>query len=321
MKIFITGAGLIGSHAAAQLAANGHDVVLYDAAPHEDYIHSVTGEWNVAIEKGDVGNLAAMVELMLGRGTECVIHTVGLIGPVAQRRPYGSFAVNVAGTVNVAEAARLAGVRRLIYTSTHGVYDVARCRDEPMTESSPTSARSIYAGSKLAAEALLEAYGRAYGLDVIVLRFCNVFGRGRYVAGSRGGEAFNELIEKPARGKVATALPPVQGRGEWVYAKDAARALLAAVERSATGGYLLVNIGTGVLTTFDDIAAAVRRVIPEARFETPDIREPEGTPRSPERSQPFDLSRAREALGYEPKYNLQSAVEDYVAEVRRNVSS
>jgi UDP-glucose 4-epimerase len=317
MKVFITGAGLIGSHTAALLADQGHEVVVYDAAPHEGYLRSVLGDRKMTIEKGDVGNLPAMVELMLAQGTECVIHTVGLIGPVAQRRPYGSFAVNVAGTVNVAEAARLAGASRLVYTSTHGVYDVTRCRDEPMTEASPTSARSIYAGSKLAAEALLEAYGRAYALDMIVIRFCNVYGRGLYVAGSRGGEAFNELVEKPVRGEAATALPPVRGRGEWVYAKDAARALKAAIEREASDGFLLVNIGTGVLTTFEDIAAAVRRVIPDARFETPDAREPEGTPRSPERSQPFDLRRAREALDYEPAYDLQTAVEDYVAEIRR----
>lgn len=259
------------------------------------------------LEKGDVGDLPALVELL--RGCEVVVHTAGLIGPLAQRLPYAGFRVNVAGTVAVAEAARLAGVRRLVYASTHGVYDFAASGGVPMTERSPTAARSVYAATKLAAEHLLQAYAGAYGLDVIALRFCNLFGRGHYVAGSSGGEAFNELVQKAVAGETARILPPLLGRSEWLYAKDAAGALAAAVALTDDGGFTVVNVGSGRLTGPEDVVAAIRAVIPGARFE------PEGRP-GRERLQPFDLATARRVLGWEPSYTLGAAVADYVAEVR-----
>jgi nucleoside-diphosphate-sugar epimerase len=160
---------------------------------------------------------------------------------------------------------------------------------------------------------VLQAYAEAHGLEVIALRFCNLFGRGQYVAGSRGGEAFNELITLAVRGELARVRSQVSGRGEWLYAKDAARAVVASVDAS-TGeggieGFTVVNIGSGRLTGPDDIIAAIRAVIPDARF---------GEPETPgrERRAPFDLATARRVLGWEPVYTLESAIADYIAEVR-----
>ncbi len=308
MNIFVTGAGLVGAHTAALLAERGHTVTLCDAAPDESYIRSVVrGE--VRLEKGDVTNLPALIELT--EGSDVVVHTAGLIGPVAQQRPYTGFTVNVVGTINVAEAARLAAATRVVYASTHGVYDFGASAGGPMTESSPIDARGVYAASKLSAEHVLQAYSGAYELDVIVLRFCNLFGRGRYAAGSRGGEAFNEMIVRAVRGETARILPPLAGRGEWLYGKDAARAVAAAAGRDERSGFTVVNVGTGRLTGPDDLMAAIRRVIPDARFT------PAGQP-GRERLQPFDLTTAKRVLGWEPAYTLESAVADYIADARRH---
>ncbi len=306
MNVFITGAGLVGAHTAALLAERGHLVTLYDAAPNANYVHSVLGTREVRLEKGDVSSLPTLLEQI--QGVEVVVHTAGLIGPEAQRRPYVGFVVNVAGTVNVAEAVRLAGARRLVYASTHGVYDFGASAG-PMTESSPTETRAVYGASKLSAEHMLQAYSGAYKLDVIVLRFSNIFGRGLYAAGSRGGEAFNELITKAVKGETARVLSPLAGRGEWLYAKDAARALGAAVEREEIGGFTLANVGSGHLIDPEDVIAAIRKELPNAQF-TPD------GPPSRERQQPFDLSTAAHVLGWEPAYTLESAIADYIAEVR-----
>ena len=313
MRILITGAGLIGSYTAAELCAKGHRVVLYDLAPDEAYVRSVVRQ-PVEIRRGDAADFPSLADLMLAERFDCVMHTAGLIGGAAQRQPWKAVQVNVIGTIHVAEAARLAGTKRVVYASTHGVYDFSQRTGEPMTESSPVSDETVYAACKLSAEHLLRALARAHGLDVIVLRFTNVFGRGLYVAGSTGGEHMNELVSGPALGKVGRILPAVKGKGEWLYVKDAARALVLACERQEKSGYLVVNIGTGVLSTERDLIAAIREAVPAAKFE-------EVTPagpvhRSPERFQPYDLALARKALGYEPRYDLRSAMQDYVSEIR-----
>jgi nucleoside-diphosphate-sugar epimerase len=217
--------------------------------------------------------------------------------------------------VYVAEAAHLAGVSRLVYTTTHGVYDFDKCRAAPITEQSPVSSATVYAACKLSAEHLLEALSRAYGLDVIALRLTNVYGRGTYVGGSTGGEHFNALVEPVALGQAGRILPAVKGRGEWLYVKDAARALVLAAERTERSGYLVACIGTGVLSTEADIMAAVRAVIPDARFE--EVPQAGPVHRAPERPQPYDLSYARQVLGYEPRWDLRAGVADYIREVRQ----
>lgn len=313
MRLLITGAGLIGSYTAAELSARGHRVVLYDLAPDEAYVRSVVRQ-AVELRRGDAADFPSLADLMLAERFECVVHTAGFIGGLAQRQPWAAVRTNVIGTVNVAEAARLAGTGRLVYTSTHGVYDFAKEPDKPMTERSPVSDETVYAACKLSAEHLLRALSRAHGLDVIVLRFTNIFGRGLYVGGSTGGEHMNELVRGPALGKVGRILPAVKGKGEWLYVKDAAHAITLACERQEKSGYLLVNIGTGVLSTEHDLVAAVREVIPSAQFE-------EVTPagpvhRAPERFQPYDLTYARDTLGYAPRYDLRSAIRDYVREIQ-----
>lgn len=304
MRALITGAGLVGAHTAAALRAD-HDVVLCDAVPDAGYVRSVAGE-GVGLERCDVTDRAALDRLM--PEVDVVIHTAGLIGPEAQRRPLDAFTVNVVGTLQVAEAARLAGASRVIYASTHGVYDFGAEPDQPMTERSPTEARSVYAASKLAAEHVLQAYADAYGMSITALRFCNLFGRGRYVAGSRGGQAFNELVISVGRGDPGRILSPLAGRSEWLYAKDAGHAVAAAVAADAPAGFRVVNIGSGLLTGPDDLTAAIRRVLPAARFV------PAGAP-GRERLQPFDLSLAKRVLGWEPAYTLDVAVADYIAEI------
>lgn len=305
MRILVTGAGLVGAHAAAALSSD-HEVVLADIAPDDRYVRSVAQD-RVRLERCDVTDREGLRRLMAN--VNAVIHTAGLIGPLAQSQPHQAFSVNVVGTLQVVEAARLAGVDRLIYASTHGVYDFTRGPDEPMPEQSPTAAHSVYAASKLAAEQVLRAYADAYGMAIVALRFCNLFGRGRYVAGSRGGEAFNELITSVARGEPGPIGSPLAGRSEWLYAKDAGRAVAAAVAAAVPTGFTIVNIGSGDLTGPDDLLRSISRVVPDARFVTA------GAP-GRERRQPFDLSRARRVLRWAPTFTLEAAIADYIAEIR-----
>ena len=311
MRVFITGAGMIGSYAAAELQSRGHEVTLLDPVPNEAYIKSVASG-PIDVRRGDAADFPTLMEGMLSQHFDCVIHTAGMIGGLAQRNFWQAMRVNVFATMCVAEAAHLAGVPRVIYCSTHGVYDVDQCKDKPMDESSPTSSESVYSAGKLSAENILHAARGAYNLDVILLRLTNVYGRGYYIGGSTGGEAFNALVEPVALGQTGKILPAGKGQGEWLYVKDAAIALRLAAERKDSG-YLVACIGTGVLTTEQDIVQAVREVLPDARFEEPPVSGPVSRAR---RFQPYDLTHAQQTLGYTSQWDLRQGVADYIREMR-----
>ncbi len=307
MRIIITGAGLLGAHAAAALLDGGHEVTLFDVAPNAAYVRGVVGRRPVRIVTGDVADAAAIAAAAAGH--DAVVHTAGLIGPKAQEDPGRALAVNVIGTLNAAAAAREGGATRFVYASTHGVYDFAAKVAGPMTEAWPTDARAVYPATKLAAERLLRALADAYGISVIVLRFVNLFGRGTYAAGSRGGEAFDELVTSAVRGEVGHIRSPLAGRSEWLYAKDAARAVALATAARVSERFTLVNIGSGRLTGPEDVTAAIGAAVPNAAFAA-------AGPPGRERAQAFDLTRARSVLGWAPEYTLETAVADYVRDAQ-----
>lgn len=313
MRILITGAGMLGCHAAAHLSELGHRVVLYDVAPNSTYIDSIVDGRNVSVCRGEITQIGSLTDVLLKEKIEGVIHTAGLIGGRAQESPFGGFQVNLGGTLAVAEACRVAGVRRIVYAGTHGVYALDRIRQAPFTESAPTLADTVYAATKLSSEHVLEAFGRAFSIDIISLRFANVFGRGEFKGGSSGGIAFDRMILSAVHGTPAPIGPALIGNGEWLYAKDAANALGKAVTRETNApGFLVINVGSGILHNEQDFMTAVRTVLPAVQFSLPKAA---SAPRSTVRHQPFDLSAARKYLDFRPTFDLTEAVRDYVTEV------
>jgi len=107
MRVLITGAGLIGTHTAKELSERGDDITFFDFAPKSDYIRRVTGR-NVTVLRGDIRDLAALIEAFQQTRAECVLHLAASVGEANINNVYAGFQVNLVGTINVAEAARLA---------------------------------------------------------------------------------------------------------------------------------------------------------------------------------------------------------------------
>ena len=121
MRVLITGAGLIGTHTARELIERRDEVTFFDFAPRPDYIRRVTGK-DLSVIRGDIRDLAALVDAFQQVRPECVIHLAASVGEANINNVYAGFQVNLVATINVAEAARLTGVRRLIHASTQAVY-------------------------------------------------------------------------------------------------------------------------------------------------------------------------------------------------------
>lgn len=153
----------------------------------------------------------ALTELMRDARVSAVVHAGAISGPmVVAGDPHHVMSVNVAGTLNVAEAALRAGVERLVALSSAGVYGPQATLD-PVREDAPLNATNIYGASKIAAETVLRAYRQDHGLPVIALRPSSVYGPGRMTACF-----IRDMIDHAQRGDPLALAPEGARRRQFV---------------------------------------------------------------------------------------------------------
>ena len=311
MTTMITGVGLVGTSFAQCALKRNEKLVFYDFQPRTEYLHKKLGTADVAVVQKDVRDLPALLEAIQTYRPETVVHTAGLIGPRVAEALYSGLQINVMGTINVLEAVRLAGVKRLVHISTFGVYDRRRLGDRPTHEDMPRGPGSAYGNSKAAKELMAEAYQKLYGFELIMLRLANAYGLGHFWAGSGGGEKVQNLLEAGIKGGVAR-IPQEQTMDfEYVYAKDVGRAVDIAAT-IAMPKPSIFNIGAGKVTTFDELAATAQKLLPKLEVEIVP-----GKPPANAVSQPLDISRAKEHLGWEPQYDMEKGFQDYISDLEK----
>ncbi|MBI3015596.1 MAG: NAD(P)-dependent oxidoreductase [Candidatus Tectomicrobia bacterium] len=316
MNILITGAGLIGCHGARRLLDGGHRVVLFDVSPDNGYIQDIIGEAkSLTVDAGDLRDLPALITVIQKHEIDAVVHTAGLIGKKVSEHPYTGFTVNVQGSVHVAEAVSLLKVRRLVFLSSFGAYNWEVPAKAPVTEDFPLGGAGLYGATKAANEHLLGAFADLYGFDLIILRPAGVFGRGHYRGGSTVGIVMNDLVAGAVRGDSVRVQETQMGTNEYVYVKDVAQAIEKACTVSSVKSRAF-NVGTGVLASAQEIVQKVCGLVPGARVE---LVPPGAGEKVIRRSQPLDLSRSRVELGYKPGYSLESALTDYVQELKAHL--
>lgn len=311
MNVFITGAGLIGSHVAAEMVRRGHRVMLYEISPREDFVRAVAGD-SVSIVRGDIRDTPALLDAMRSHEADLVFHSAALIGAVAQERPFNGLNIALGGTIAVAEAARLNGVKRIVFASTTGVYDYSRNPTGFIDEDFPMGADIFYSATKVSNEVILRSYAKHYGFEYAATRFAHVYGLGQYVGGSKGGEAVHTAVADTLAGGTVSIGRRLADQQEYVYVKDVAQGVSHALERPLQSN--AYNIGTGVVEGPEDLAAALGSLNPQAKFE---FQAPGSNDPPPVRETPFDLTRSRRELGYEPQYTLAAGIADFAKEIQR----
>lgn len=310
MKVLITGAGMVGVHAARSLIDLGHQVTFFSTTPRPEYIRRTVGH-DVPLIRGDVRELPAVIAAMGSVEPDVVVHTAGLIGTAAQASPYTGYEVNVHGAVHVAEAVRLCGVRRLLHASTLGVHDLSQPQGRPLDETFPVGGGDrIYGASKVACEQLLWAYSLAHRFELGLLRLAGVYGYGLFSGGSGIGRELFNFVKAARDGQVGRLGAGMPDRYEVVHAKDVANGISLAAT-AATLPTHIYNLGSGALVTRDDLVAAMRTVVPTFRYEPGRERREDRHPRT----QPMDLSRSRADLGYQPAFALEGGLADLLADL------
>lgn len=304
MRVLITGCGLIGAYTAKELVERGDNVTFFDLQPNLPYLQKVLGR-ELRLIRGDIRELPALIEAMQSTRADSVIHTAGLQGT---RAPYFGFQVNLVGTLNVAEAARLTGVRRLIHASSQGVYDLT---DPPIPiheEARRDGGARVYQGGKAACEEVLTAYAATYKFELALPRFASVYGYGPYTGGGNVGMDMYAMLQAALAGKPAPMGPGIADANDFVYAKDIAQGVRL-ITHAQTLPHQAYNLGTGVAASVGDIQRSLQRILGDVRFS----REVSSRPRPA-----LDISRARSELGYEPKFDIEAGLRDFIKEMQRS---
>jgi len=305
MRVLVTGgAGFIGSNLADALLARGEEVTLVDhlSTGRRDNLGPAV-EAGAELVEADVRDAQAMTDLFERARPETVFH---LAAQIDVRRstedPVFDARVNVEGTINVLDAARRAGVGRLVNTSTGGaIYGEGQIIPAP--EDHPVAPEAPYGQSKFAAEGYCELFRRLHGLSTVSLRYGNVYGPRQDPLGEAGVIAI--FCGKLRAGERPTVFGDGLQTRDYVYVDDVVDANLAAAESHVVGPF---NIGRGVETTVLDLVAALAPRA-EASFE------PEHQPERPGevRRIALDSSRARAELGWEGSVDLESGIERTLA--------
>jgi UDP-glucose 4-epimerase len=302
MRVLITGAGLIGTHTAKELLDRGDEVTFFDFAPRLDYIRRVTDK-DVPVIRGDIRDLAALIDAFQRARPECVIHLAASVGEANIDNVYAGFQVNLVAVINVAEAVRLAGVRRLVHASTQAVY----AGDDPkalLREDSPIDCRErVYNASKIGCEHVLRTYAAKHKTELALLRFAGVYGYHSVAGGP--GVAVQQAVWAAMAGKLAEL--NVYETVDFIYVKDLANGIALAVHTSPLPHYVY-NLGSGALTTVEDVEAALKTIFPGVNMKRGKL-----TPARPR----MDITRARTELGFNPEYKLEAGLRDYIAELKR----
>jgi dTDP-glucose 4,6-dehydratase len=256
-KVLVTGAGgFIGSHLVERLVRDGYSVqafVHYNSSNSWGNLEALPREIleNVEIVAGDLGD-GFMVDRAV-EGAAVVFHLGALIGiPYSYIAPSAYVTTNIAGTVNVLEACRRHGVRRLIHTSTSEVYGSAQY--VPIDERHPLVGQSPYSASKIAADKLVESYWRSFGTPVVTVRPFNTYGP------RQSARAVIPTIITQALSGEQVKLGSTDTVRDFTYVGDTAAGFVRAASAAGVEGEA-INLGTGTAVTVGEIVDRVASIL------------------------------------------------------------
>ncbi len=298
----VTGAtGFLGEALAERLAVSGARVIGIDVA---EGVGSGPGE-RIRLDVLDADALcSAFVALLRDDAASAVVIHLAALGHVGACRadPRGAVELNVVGTTNVLEACRKAGVRRVVFPSSALVYRLPA--SSPIGEDAPLAPRSIYAATKLACEALLQAYVDEYGLSCTVARLGNVYGRGA-AADSVASIVMRQAISGGP--VVVETFAPIR---DFIYRDDVISGLVALVTWSEASGFQPMNVSNGVPTTIRELAETACAVAGVRSEPT----ERSSNPGAAQDSVVLSIERMTACTGWTPTFSLEAGLRATLAE-------
>jgi NAD dependent epimerase/dehydratase len=300
--VLVTGAdGFIGSHLTETIIKRGCSVralSLYNSFNDWGWLEVIDGLEKVEVVCGDIRDPHFCKEVT--RDIDVIVHLAALIAiPYSYLAPDSYVDTNIRGTLNICQAARENGCRRVIHTSTSEVYGTAQY--VPIDEKHPLQPQSPYSASKIGADAIAMSFFHAFNLPVTIARPFNTYGPRQSARA-----VIPTIITQIAAGKKQIELGDVSPTRDFNYVLDTCRGLIALAESDNTVGEV-VNIGSNFEISISDTLNIIKELMnSDVKFVTDQKRI------RPKNSEVFRLwcnnTKIRELTGFEPKYSIKEGL-------------
>lgn len=304
MRTLVTGgAGFIGSNICRLLRSAGHEVVVFDSLI-SGYHRNLDFDPQIEFTAADVRDLASVEAA--SADVDAIFHLAASVGNKRSiDDPFTDAAVNAMGTVNVMEVARRRGIKRVVVSSSAGAF--GELKTLPITEDHPVEPDTPYGASKLFQEKFALSYAKLYGMNVVALRYFNVYGPNQRF------DAYGNVIPifayRMLRGETVTVFGDGEQTRDFVHVADVANAnYLGATVTGASGAF---NLGSGSRVTINRLLELLQEVSGiRARIEY-------AQPRPGDvRHSMADIAKAENELGFVPHVELTDGLRDYVQWLR-----
>ncbi len=308
MNCLVTGgAGFIGSHLSARLLREGHRVVIvddlndfYEPGIKERNVARLQPADRIALHQLDITDKPALDRVFAAEKFDAIVHLAARAGvrPSIQQ-PLLYVQTNIAGTMNLLECARAAGIRKFVFASSSSVYGVNS--KVPFSESDPIfKPISPYAATKLAGEAICHSYHHLYGMDMTCLRFFTVYGPSQ-----RPDLAIHKFARLIAAGKPIQVYGDGTTRRDYTFIDDIVEGILACIRGKF--GCEIFNLGNSNTVELRYLIELLESAL--GRKATID-RQPEQPGDVPVTF--ADIAKARRMLGYDPQTKIEQGIPKFV---------
>ncbi|MEE9568084.1 MAG: NAD-dependent epimerase/dehydratase family protein [Candidatus Binatia bacterium] len=317
MNVLITGGmGVNGAVLARLLVSKGIRPVLLDNRMDLSLIGDIKND--VDLVEGDVLDPHGLEKVVADNKISHIAHLAALMPGPAESDPRLAMKIGVGGTVNVLEVARARNIQRVVFTSSKAVYGEITGEQThpdyvPVFEFQPQRPVDLYGVIKVCCESMGNYYRERYSIEFVSLRFSSIYGPGKQ---ARHGvlSLYGQLIEDVMSGKEVVIPCGGDQLNDALYVGDVARAIFLALKAESPRQWTF-NIGTGKGVTLRDFAQVLGNIYPSARIEIgPGLDFRKGEKQS---YCIFNISKAREQLGYSPDYDLERGIKEYIETIRR----
>lgn len=320
MKVFLTGgAGFIGSFVARKLVEQGDEVIVYDSfvnfidpfkSHYEEYLKfrfDARTKEKIKFMRGDIRNKDRLLHALMEHKPEVVVHLAALpIATTSDDLTEEATEINLNGTVNLLEAIKhKPSVKRFIYTSSSMIYGDFEYK--PADENHPKNPKGVYGATKLAGEILTQAFCKMYNKEFVIIRPSAVYGPTD--ANKRVTQIF---VENALEGKPLTLHNGGESQLDFTYVDDLAEGFVRAIKTPEARNQLF-NITAGNGRSLKELAEILKKLIPNTIIEYKEAPKDE---KRPERGT-LGIFNAKKLLGYEPKYQLEEGIANYVEFVKK----
>ena len=312
-KNLITGGfGLFGTYLARELLADGEEVILFQRRSNLPP-SAADLEGSVEIHSGDIGNWVQVLEVLKKYDIDTVYHTAALLSKDCEYSAANGFRVNVAGTVNILEAARFLGVEDVVFVSSGATYGLKNPPKQVFNDTLQNP-ENMYTTTKVCCERLGEQYYRQYGVNFRAIRYAMVVGPTRQISYYYGD--WSGITERTAQGQPYVVHSNPDAPCAYIYIKDAVRAMVELKKAEESRLRQRVYNVHGFMATLSEVAEQIKKHIPDSQITFEWDKSEAMKMANSGVSYEMDNTVAFEDFGYQTQYSVKEMVDDFIKEVR-----